>query len=160
MVTGHGDKCDGHYRQWFRRECADWEALMHPDNELPHDYTCPQAYRTPIPEEYYPTTWVAERAIDYLYSRQDNDKPFFSFVSFPDPHHPFNPPGKYWDMYAPDDFEVPLPSEAHLNPTPPMQHLTKLYQRGVEENITNGVSGIDAAYSGNHGVNGGHDHHG
>lgn len=21
-------------------------------------------------------------------------------VSWPDPHHPFTPPGKYWDMYA------------------------------------------------------------
>ena len=28
-------------------------------------------------------------------------------VSFPDPHHPFNPPGKYWDMYRPDEFSVP-----------------------------------------------------
>lgn len=28
-------------------------------------------------------------------------------VSFPDPHHPFNPPGRYWDMYDPDDMEVP-----------------------------------------------------
>jgi arylsulfatase A-like enzyme len=28
-------------------------------------------------------------------------------VSFPDPHHPFNPPGKYWDMYDPDDFPPP-----------------------------------------------------
>jgi arylsulfatase A-like enzyme len=42
-------------------------------------------------------------------------------VSFPDPHHPFNPPGKYWDMYDPEDFDVPLPYEAHQNPTPPMQ---------------------------------------
>jgi arylsulfatase A-like enzyme len=28
-------------------------------------------------------------------------------VSFPDPHHPFNPPGKYWDMYKPEQFAVP-----------------------------------------------------
>ena len=25
----------------------------------------------------------------------------------PDPHHPFNPPGKYWDMYQPEDMEIP-----------------------------------------------------
>jgi len=23
------------------------------------------------------------------------------------PHHPFNPPGKYWDMYKPEQFPVP-----------------------------------------------------
>ena len=28
-------------------------------------------------------------------------------VSFPDPHHPFNPPGKYWDMYKPEQFPAP-----------------------------------------------------
>jgi arylsulfatase A-like enzyme len=28
-------------------------------------------------------------------------------VSFPDPHHPFTPPSKYWDMYNPDDMPVP-----------------------------------------------------
>ena len=37
----------------------------------------------------------------------DPDAPFFLMVSFPDPHHPFNPPGKYWDMYKPDQFAVP-----------------------------------------------------
>src|SRR4029079_19267148 len=35
------------------------------------------------------------------------DEPFFLMVSFPDPHHPFNPPGKYWDMYKPEQFPVP-----------------------------------------------------
>lgn len=28
-------------------------------------------------------------------------------VSFPDPHHPFTPPGRYWDMYKPEDMEIP-----------------------------------------------------
>jgi arylsulfatase A-like enzyme len=28
-------------------------------------------------------------------------------ISFTDPHHPFNPPGRYWDMYDPEDFPVP-----------------------------------------------------
>ena len=28
-------------------------------------------------------------------------------VSFPDPHHPFTPPGKYWDMYRPEDMPAP-----------------------------------------------------
>ncbi len=28
-------------------------------------------------------------------------------VSFPDPHHPFTPPGHYWSMYRPDDMALP-----------------------------------------------------
>lgn len=130
LVTSHGDRCGGHYQQWFREAAPDWEALHDPANELPHDYTCPQAYRTPIPEALYPTNYVRDRAVDYLTSRAGQDDPFFAFVSFPDPHHPFNPPGKYWDMYSPDDFEVDLPFEAHQNPPAPLAWLRGNWENG------------------------------
>jgi|GEM_PF-6614816 len=120
MVTAHGDKANGHYRQWFRDKHPDWEALHDPANELPHDYSCPQAYRTPVPEESYPTAYIRDRARDYLTAHTDRDSPFFCYVSFPDPHHPFNPPGKYWDLYDPDDFELPTRFEDHRNPPPPL----------------------------------------
>lgn len=123
MVTSHGDRCGGHYGQWFREKAENWQDLHDSKNELYHDYTCPQAYRTPVPEELYPTAYIRDRAVDYLDARADEDEPFFAFVSFPDPHHPFNPPGKYWDMYDPEDFEISLPFEAHKNPTPPMKWL-------------------------------------
>lgn len=129
MVTTHGDRCGGHYHQWFRENADDWEALHDNANQLPHNYSCPQAYRTPIPEELYPTAYVRDSAIDYLKSRKGKSQPFFAFVSFPDPHHPFNPPGKYWDMYNPDDFAVSLPFSSHQNPTPPMLHLQNQWQK-------------------------------
>jgi len=130
MVTQHGDRCGGHYLQWFRENAPNWEALHDRANELPHNYSCPQAFRTPIPEHLYPTAYIQERTIDYLQSRQDQDQPFFTFVSFPDPHHPFNPPGRYWDMYSPEDFEIPVPYNAHKNPTPPMQWMHDNWQSG------------------------------
>ena len=105
VVTGHDDKAGGHYFQSFRERHPDWQALRDPKNELPHIYSCNQGYRTPIPEESYPTPYICEQAKNYLRSRANQPDPFFAFVSFADPHHPFNPPGKYWDMYDPDDFE-------------------------------------------------------
>lgn len=133
MVTHHGDRCGGHYHQWFRETVPNWRDLHDPKNQLPHNYSCPQAYRTPIPEDLYPTAYVRDRAIDYISSRAGNDEPFFAFVSFPDPHHPFNPPGKYWDMYNPDDFSVSLPFQAHRNPTPPMRWLHDNWTQGGEQ---------------------------
>ncbi len=130
MVTHHGDRCGGHYLQWFKERSDNWQELHDRANQLPHNYTCPQAFRTPIPEELYPTAYVRDRAVDYLQSRTDTDQPFFAFVSFPDPHHPFNPPGRYWDMYSPDDFAVTLPYASHQNPTPPMQWLYQTQQEG------------------------------
>ena len=131
MATGHGDRCGGHYRQWLRRTCSEWRALTNPSNELPHAYSCPQAYRTPIPEELYPSTWIADRAVEFINSRVGKDRPFFAFVSFPDPHHPFNPPGKYWDMYSAEDFEIRLPFGAHAEPTPPMAFLNSRLEQGM-----------------------------
>ncbi|MEM7439502.1 MAG: sulfatase-like hydrolase/transferase [Pseudomonadota bacterium] len=129
MVTSHGDRAGGHYAQWFRTQHPDWQDLHDEANELPHSYTCPQAYRTPIPEELYPTAYVGNQAADWI-STRSADAPFFAFVSFGDPHHPFNPPGRYWDMYDPDDFAVDLPYEAHNNPTPPMRYLSDRFTAG------------------------------
>ena len=133
MVTEHGDRCGGHYRQWFRQRASNWEELHDRNNQLPHNYTCPQAFRTPIPEELYPTAFVKERTLEYLKGREGDDQPFFAFVSFPDPHHPFNPPGKYWDMYSPDQFTVDLPYEAHQNPTPAMRHVHADWESGAPQ---------------------------
>jgi arylsulfatase A-like enzyme len=130
IVTGHGSQCGGHYLQWLRSKSNQADALREPGNQLAHDYICPQAVRTAIPEELYPTSFVRDRAVDFLDSSRSDDRPFFAFVSFPDPHHPFSPPGKYWDMYDPAQFSVRLPYEAHRNPTPPMHWLHERWQAG------------------------------
>jgi arylsulfatase A-like enzyme len=68
-------------------------------------------------------------------ARRGESDPFFAFVSFPDPHHPFNPPGKYWDMYVPEQFDPDLPYEAHQNPPPPMQFLNDRWEQGLGPEI-------------------------
>ena len=110
LVTGHGDGVDGDYRAWLLAREPNALAMIGADNQLPHDYVCPQAIRTRLPAELYQTSYIAERArafVDAHAKAGGRDTPFFLFVSFPDPHHPFNPPGKYWDMYKPDQFPVP-----------------------------------------------------
>ncbi|OED36000.1 sulfatase [Chromatiales bacterium (ex Bugula neritina AB1)] len=129
MVTAHGDKAGGHYRQWFRKKHPNWQELHDPANQLPHNYTCPQAYRTPIPEDSYPTAFIRDRAKDYLSGRAASEQPFFSYVSFPDPHHPFNPPGKYWDMYDPDDFALQTRFEDHKNPPLPLRDAREYFEK-------------------------------
>ena len=105
LVTGHGDDVGGDYRRWLADRDPDAHRLLGPANALPHDYSCPQALRTAIPEHLYSTAFVADRASAWLDA--DDGTPFFLMVSFPDPHHPFNPPGRYWDLYRPEQFPVP-----------------------------------------------------
>jgi arylsulfatase A-like enzyme len=104
LVRAHGEDGGGDYTRWLaERDPKATELLRHP---LPHEYSVPQAYRTALPAELYPTAFIAEQAQAFLQAA-DGAQPFFLMVSFPDPHHPFNPPGKYWDMYKPEQFAVP-----------------------------------------------------
>jgi arylsulfatase A-like enzyme len=143
MVTGHGHDCNGHYAQWLRAQSPEAEAWRDPKNQLPHNYSCPQAIRTRVPEALDPTSFIRERAIEYLEQAAKSDDPFFAFVSFPDPHHPFTPPGKYWDMYDPADFQPRLPYEAHKNPVPPMRWLHERWTNG--ERVASGQEAFMAS---------------
>ncbi len=107
LVTRHGDRCLGNYRAWLLEREPNADTLLGLENQLPHDYTCPQAIRTALPAELYSTRYIAERAAAWIEAQASDEQPYFLMVSFPDPHHPFNPPGKYWDMYSPDDMATP-----------------------------------------------------
>lgn len=106
-VTRHGFNTGGDHLLHLRKVAPEVLALRSRDIQHPHDYICPQAIRTKVPEELYSTHYIADKAAEYLQARRDNPTPFFLMVSFPDPHHPFTPPGRYWDMYKPEDMPVP-----------------------------------------------------
>jgi arylsulfatase A-like enzyme len=109
LCTAHGDQVGGHYYAWLKSRRSDADGLRDHRKQLPHDYICPQAFRTPIPEELYPTAYVADKSCEWLdrYTAGKRDRPFFLMTSFPDPHHPFTPPGRYWSMYDPQDMALP-----------------------------------------------------
>ena len=110
LAIKHADQVVGHYDRWLKAQHPDPDSLRGAKNQLPgNDYVAPQAWRTRMPEELYPTNYVADRTIAYLedHVRSGRNKPFYLQCSFPDPHHSFTPPGKYWDMYSPDDMILP-----------------------------------------------------
>jgi arylsulfatase A-like enzyme len=109
LCTGHGDQVGGHYYVWLKSQRPDADTLREAKNQLAHDYVCPQAIRTAIPEALYPTSYIADKACAWLdgYGAARRSDPFFLMVSFPDPHHPFTPPGRYWSLYRPDDMALP-----------------------------------------------------
>ncbi len=109
LCSGHAVHVHGTYTRWLRERKPGADALRGPENALPSNYSLPQAWRTSLPEELYPTTYVVERTIAYLenHARRSDTAPFFVQCSFPDPHHPFTPPGRYWDLYKPQDMALP-----------------------------------------------------
>lgn len=133
LVSKHGDRCGGHYDLWLRQQVNDPSVLQGPAHQLPHHYSCPQAYRTVMPEALHPTRYVEQQACAFINSQKDQEQPFFAFVSFPDPHHPFCPPGKYWDLYDPDDFKLPRPVGSNKNPPPYLTYLQQALASGQRQ---------------------------
>ena len=124
LCTMHGDMVGADYRRWLKDKGVDPKSVVGRKNELPHDYACPQAWRTAVPEELYPSAFVAERTIEYLdaHVAEGHDAPFFMMMSLPDPHHPFTPPGRYWDMYRPEEAVMPESFyDIGNNPPPPLE---------------------------------------
>jgi arylsulfatase A-like enzyme len=55
------------------------------------DTGAPELQYNPIPREHYHTDWVADRTIAFLNSLS-KEEDWFVWMSFPDPHHPWDPP--------------------------------------------------------------------
>ena len=55
------------------------------------DTNAVQVWENPIPREHYHTDWVADRTIAWL-DTLDEDEDWLVWMSFPDPHHPWDPP--------------------------------------------------------------------
>lgn len=115
----HGDQVTGHYTGWLTRHGLVPEEIQGPDMALERYEGFYQIYKTATPEAYYSSNYVADMAIDEIRSAAREDRPFFVHASWPDPHHPFTPPGKYWDMYDPAAMELPATfDDPHVDSMP------------------------------------------
>ena len=64
-----------------------------------------QVWPMDVPKDLYHTDWVADRTIDWLSGRGDN--PWFCWMSFPDPHHPWDIPQSELHRVNWRDVELP-----------------------------------------------------
>ena len=75
LVTRHGDRCLGNYRDWLLEREPDPDRLLGAENQLAHGYQCPQAIRTALPEDLYHTRFIAERAAAWGTVLGDRERP-------------------------------------------------------------------------------------
>ena len=136
LVIGHSDHCGGHYVHWVREKGGDLAALQGRANALAYEPVSHQAWRTALPVELYPTSYVTERSVNFLerHAGEKGADPFFAIVSYPDPHHPFTPPGDYFGLYDPADVALPATFEdGHETSAPHYKRM--LSQRGAERRL-------------------------
>ncbi len=104
----HGAQGNWHYSKWLREnfptEVAGYAGLL---RAIPGgDTNAPEVKYNPIPREHYHTDWVADRTIAYLDSLDPNDD-WFVWMSFPDPHHPWDPPASEARRIKWKDLDLP-----------------------------------------------------
>jgi arylsulfatase A-like enzyme len=125
LVVEHSDVCSGHYYQWLLERGVDPQSLQGKKNALPFEARSHQVWKTRVPEELYSTSYISLRTVEFLERRaQASDTPWLAFCSYPDPHHPFTPPGRYFDMY--DPAKLPLPETFDDSPTGLVPHLQRM----------------------------------
>ena len=89
-VAGQGIQ---HYGTWLLANHPDhvggFAALLQAEGG--GETGAPETTINPIPRDLYHTDWIADRTIAFLDSLADADD-WFVWMSFPDPHHPWDPP--------------------------------------------------------------------
>lgn len=145
LAVDHGDQVLGHYWRWLEQTHPEVAAVAGPEHAWPTpDYRLTrsgQAWRTRVQEECSTTSWVANETIRRLQEYARASAPFFLQCSFPDPHHPFTPPGRFWGMYRPEDIELPVSFRASTEPPPHVAWLRSQRDAG------RAVKGTPAAFA-------------
>jgi len=99
-LATHSAKGTSHYAAWMRAKHAAHAddlfpvldvATMEVSSATGGDTGAPQVGPNPMPRDLYHTDWVADRAIGWL-GTLAGDADWFCWISFPDPHHPWDPP--------------------------------------------------------------------
>jgi arylsulfatase A-like enzyme len=67
-----------------------------------------------LPEELHSTTWAGDRAVAYL---ERAEPPFCLWLGFIKPHHPFDPPARWLEVYDEEKLS-PLPGWTETIPAP------------------------------------------
>jgi len=128
LTVDHGDDLEGHYRRWLRAQRPDGDSLVGAENAIPTPGlalgAAHQAWRTRLPPELHPVWYCAKMSEAILDEAAAGRAPFFLMCSFAEPHHPFTPPGEYWDMYRPAEIELPRSFRDAANRPPP--HVARL----------------------------------
>ena len=120
---GPGFKIDDYHAGYLRqRGLVDqvdlWDQQQEHRRRAPAEYWATfGAMRSNLPEDAYSTTWIADRTIDRL-DAFEPDRRFVLWSSFIKPHHPFDPPAPFDQMYDPE--AVPLPPRRDLWRTKPL----------------------------------------
>jgi arylsulfatase A-like enzyme len=117
MTKGHGEApcLAAHYSKWLREKHPEtYKKVVEQkgQKECPLE-SQPNLYPSPVPFEQSCTAWLAKRFNEYITEERPQEKPFFAFVGFPDPHHPFTPSYDILEKFTDSEVKPAADPEGH-----------------------------------------------
>lgn len=108
-----------HYTDWLFQGSSEQGAQKHRlyDAGWKPESGAQQTHIPDLPLPWHHSTWLGDRATAFI-DNHSGDEPFALWVSFPDPHHPFDAPDPYGRMYDPASVELPFHYEMDLDRRP------------------------------------------
>lgn len=95
-----------HYERWFHADGrGDEKNTLYREN-AGDTKEAAQTWHSKLPVAWHNSTWTADRAIEWLKHGRE-DRPFCTWVSFPDPHHPFDAPEPWSRLHDPAEVDLP-----------------------------------------------------
>ena len=94
-----------HYERWFHADGRGEEKIRAYRRNLGDTKGAAQTWHSGLPAAWHNSTWTADRAIEWLKRRRT--APFCAWVSFPDPHHPFDCPEPWSRLHDPARVDLP-----------------------------------------------------
>ena len=94
-----------HYERWFHQGGRGDALQKLYETQLPPLSTAMQTFHSGLPVAFHNSTWIGDRTIQFL--NENKDRKFCAWVSFPDPHHPFDAPEPWSRLHHPDDVDLP-----------------------------------------------------
>ena len=97
----------GHYERWLLSRGSEEEALAlctATDGTVTEGAA--QTWHSALPVAWHSSSWIADRTVNFLECR-DRSKPFCAWISFPDPHQPFDCPAPWSNLHDPKDMPLP-----------------------------------------------------
>lgn len=95
-----------HYERFYHAGGFGWlRNALYRENAL-DTRNAAQTWHSRLPPAWHNTTWTANRAIEWIRS-QEGDQPWMTWVSFPDPHHPFDCPEPWSRLHPPSEVDLP-----------------------------------------------------
>jgi arylsulfatase A-like enzyme len=97
-----------HYEQWYRNDSlADLKDQLY-KTHAGDDGGAAQTHHSALPPVWHSSSWIGDRAVELLRDhKRRGGEPFCAWVSFPDPHHPFDAPLPWSLLHPPENVRLP-----------------------------------------------------